>query len=174
MLGWAARFASFKMYLSLLQTLMTDLNMRPFLFVPIQELKINKNLIGEVREDALVSCTHLRVLDLNHNLLQEQSIATQAWTHLKYVHPASRPELLQHFYFFKIIISGPSICHKRVDWSFLRNLNTSFFRRTHMHLCTYITGALTDTLYLNEQSCEGELEGNGLSACVCVCLNVSR
>lgn len=57
-------------------------------FVLIQNLKINNNLIGEVLEDALRSCIHLRVLDLNHNLLHEQGIAAHAWTHLKYVHPS--------------------------------------------------------------------------------------
>lgn len=57
-------------------------------FVFIQKLQMNKNLIEEVLEEALRSCVHLKVLDLNHNQLCEQGIATHAWTHLKYVHPS--------------------------------------------------------------------------------------
>ncbi|XP_026223380.1 extracellular matrix protein 2 [Anabas testudineus] len=51
----------------------------------LQRLMINKNLIEEVPEDALRSCVHLRALDLSHNLLREQGIATHAWTHLKFL-----------------------------------------------------------------------------------------
>ncbi|XP_040906210.1 extracellular matrix protein 2 [Toxotes jaculatrix] len=49
----------------------------------LQELEMNKNLIEEVPEKALRGCVHLRVLDLNHNLLHEQGIGSHAWTHLK-------------------------------------------------------------------------------------------
>ncbi|XP_045912695.1 extracellular matrix protein 2 [Micropterus dolomieu] len=60
-----------------------------FRFLPLglprslQELKMNKNLIEEVTEEALRGCIHLRVLDLRHNLLREQGISTQACTRLK-------------------------------------------------------------------------------------------
>ncbi|XP_031172731.2 extracellular matrix protein 2 [Sander lucioperca] len=49
----------------------------------LQELDMNENLIETVTEEALRGCVHLRVLDLSHNLLHEQGIATRAWTRLK-------------------------------------------------------------------------------------------
>lgn len=57
---------------------------------------MNENLIETVTEEALRGCVHLRVLDLSHNLLHEQGIATRAWTRLKYVHPANN--VLQFLY----------------------------------------------------------------------------
>ncbi|XP_028266048.1 extracellular matrix protein 2 [Parambassis ranga] len=49
----------------------------------LQLLQISENLIEEVTEEELRDCIHLRVLDLSHNHLHEQSIATRAWTHLR-------------------------------------------------------------------------------------------
>ncbi|XP_028438383.1 extracellular matrix protein 2 [Perca flavescens] len=49
----------------------------------LQELDMTENLIEAVTEEALRGCVHLRVLDLSHNLLHEQGIATHAWTRLK-------------------------------------------------------------------------------------------
>ncbi|KAI4824014.1 hypothetical protein KUCAC02_012559 [Chaenocephalus aceratus] len=48
----------------------------------LQELKINANQIEEVTKEALRGCVHLRVLDMSHNLLHEQGIATKAWSRL--------------------------------------------------------------------------------------------
>lgn len=52
---------------------------------------MNENLIEELTEEALRGCIHLRVLELRHNRLHEQDIATHAWTRLKYVHPSIHP-----------------------------------------------------------------------------------
>ncbi|XP_029291780.1 extracellular matrix protein 2 [Cottoperca gobio] len=49
----------------------------------LQELEMNENLIEEVTEETLKGCVHLKVLDLSHNLLHEQGIATHAWSRLK-------------------------------------------------------------------------------------------
>lgn len=54
---------------------------------------MNENLIEEVTEEALKGCINLRVLDLSHNLLHEQSIAHRAWTRLKYVYLSSHPRI---------------------------------------------------------------------------------
>ncbi|KAK1898774.1 Extracellular matrix protein 2 [Dissostichus eleginoides] len=48
----------------------------------LQELEINENQIEEVTKEALRGCVHLRVLDMSHNLLHEQGIATKAWSRL--------------------------------------------------------------------------------------------
>ncbi|XP_035761501.1 extracellular matrix protein 2, partial [Neolamprologus brichardi] len=49
----------------------------------LQTLRMNENLIEELTEEALRGCIHLRVLELRHNRLHEQDIATHAWTRLK-------------------------------------------------------------------------------------------
>lgn len=49
---------------------------------------MTKNVIEVLHEEALRGCVHLIDLDLSHNLLHEQGMATRAWSHLKYVHPS--------------------------------------------------------------------------------------
>ncbi|XP_034393246.1 extracellular matrix protein 2 [Cyclopterus lumpus] len=49
----------------------------------LQKLEMNGNLVEEVTEEALRGCVHLGVLELSHNLLHEQGIATHAWTRFK-------------------------------------------------------------------------------------------
>ncbi|TNN82358.1 Extracellular matrix protein 2 [Liparis tanakae] len=49
----------------------------------LQKLEMNGNLIEEVTEEALRGYIHLGVLELSHNRLHEQGIATHAWTRLK-------------------------------------------------------------------------------------------
>ncbi|KAF7210678.1 extracellular matrix protein 2-like [Nothobranchius furzeri] len=49
----------------------------------LQMLKMNKNQINEVTEEPLRGCVRLRVLDLSHNRIHEQGIATGVWTFLK-------------------------------------------------------------------------------------------
>ncbi|XP_029910910.1 extracellular matrix protein 2 [Myripristis murdjan] len=48
----------------------------------LQELRISDNQIEDVTEEALSGCVHLRLLNLSHNVLHEQSIAARAWTNL--------------------------------------------------------------------------------------------
>ncbi|XP_078480371.1 extracellular matrix protein 2-like, partial [Lampetra planeri] len=48
----------------------------------LQVLGMKQNQIVELTGDELRGCKHLKVLDLSHNLLHEQSIAQHAWTHL--------------------------------------------------------------------------------------------
>uniref|UniRef100_A0A3B3C5C0 Si:dkey-32e6.6 n=1 Tax=Oryzias melastigma TaxID=30732 RepID=A0A3B3C5C0_ORYME len=49
----------------------------------LQVLKIKKNQIYEVRGEALRDCIHLKELDLSHNHIYEQAIASDAWIRLK-------------------------------------------------------------------------------------------
>nr|XP_020475336.1 extracellular matrix protein 2-like [Monopterus albus] len=49
----------------------------------LQKLEMNENLVGEVHEETLRGCVHLRVLNLSHNLLHEQVMAGHTWTPLK-------------------------------------------------------------------------------------------
>lgn len=50
-------------------------------------LKMSGNMIDRVTEEALKGYSNLSLLDLSHNLLHDQSIPANTWTHLKYVHP---------------------------------------------------------------------------------------
>uniref|UniRef100_A0A3P9JRB3 Si:dkey-32e6.6 n=1 Tax=Oryzias latipes TaxID=8090 RepID=A0A3P9JRB3_ORYLA len=49
----------------------------------LQVLKIKKNQIYEVRGEPLRDCIHLKELDLSHNHIYEQAIASDAWIRLK-------------------------------------------------------------------------------------------
>uniref|UniRef100_A0A087XJA8 Si:dkey-32e6.6 n=2 Tax=Poecilia formosa TaxID=48698 RepID=A0A087XJA8_POEFO len=49
----------------------------------LQVLKMNGNLIEEVAAEALRDCIHLKVLDLRHNYIHDQSININTWTRLR-------------------------------------------------------------------------------------------
>ncbi|XP_029689044.1 extracellular matrix protein 2 [Takifugu rubripes] len=49
----------------------------------LQTLKMSGNMIDRVTEEALKGCSHLKLLDLSHNQLHDQSVPASTWSHLK-------------------------------------------------------------------------------------------
>ncbi|XP_043977710.1 extracellular matrix protein 2 [Gambusia affinis] len=49
----------------------------------LQVLKMNGNLLEEVAVEALRDCIHLKVLNLSHNFIHDQSIDSNSWTRLR-------------------------------------------------------------------------------------------
>uniref|UniRef100_A0A673LX44 Extracellular matrix protein 2-like n=1 Tax=Sinocyclocheilus rhinocerous TaxID=307959 RepID=A0A673LX44_9TELE len=49
----------------------------------IEDLRLQDNQIVEVQDRLLDKCVHLKVLDLSHNLLKENSIYAEAWINLR-------------------------------------------------------------------------------------------
>ncbi len=51
----------------------------------LQDLRLQDNQIVEVQDRLLDKCVHLKVLDLSHNLLKENSFYPEAWINLRWV-----------------------------------------------------------------------------------------
>ncbi|MED6268318.1 hypothetical protein CHARACLAT_021163, partial [Characodon lateralis] len=66
-----------------------QLDKNRFRFLPVglpsslQVLRMKENLIEEVTVEPLRDCIHLKVLDLSHNYIHDQSITNSIWTQLK-------------------------------------------------------------------------------------------
>ncbi len=56
-----------------------------YVLVYLQDLRLQDNQIVEVQDRLLDKCVHLKVLDLSHNLLKENSIYPEAWINLRWV-----------------------------------------------------------------------------------------
>ncbi|XP_061664272.1 extracellular matrix protein 2 [Syngnathoides biaculeatus] len=49
----------------------------------LQTLEMDENLIEELTEDSLKGCSHLKILDLSHNLLRDEGLSQRVWTSLR-------------------------------------------------------------------------------------------
>lgn len=67
-----------------------------YVLVYLQDLRLQENQIVEVQDRLLDKCVHLKVLDLSHNLLKENSIYPEAWVKLPWVSHAHFYTLLIH------------------------------------------------------------------------------